>query len=239
MIEIDRLSFAYGALSMRFSLTVTRGQCMAVIGPSGAGKSTLLSLVAGFESPLDGRVLIDGGDVTGMRPDQRPTTTLFQEHNLFSHLNVEQNIGLALDPGLRLTREHRLEIDAALERVDLAGLHKRFPSELSGGQRQRVALARTLARRKPVLLLDEPFSALDPPLRRSMLDLVDDIRRDRGLTIMMVSHLPDDAARIAERAAFIEAGRVVGVYETAALTSAAPPPEIAGYLSHPSKSGSP
>jgi thiamine transport system ATP-binding protein len=230
MIEIDRLGFAYGAMTMQFSLTVARGECLAVIGPSGAGKSTLLSLIAGFETPLDGRIVIDGIDVSGLRPDQRPTTTLFQEHNLFSHLSVERNIGLALDPGLKLTREHRREIDAALERVGLAGLHKRFPSELSGGQRQRVALARTLARRKPVLLLDEPFSALDPPLRRSMLDLVDDIRRDRGLTIMMVSHLPDDAARIAERTAFIEAGRVVGVYETEALTGDAPPSEIEGYL---------
>ncbi|MDA0342491.1 MAG: thiamine ABC transporter ATP-binding protein [Proteobacteria bacterium] len=235
MIEIDDLSFAYGAMRMRFSLCVRPKECLALIGPSGAGKSTLLSLIAGFETPLDGRVSVDGVDVGAMRPDQRPMTTLFQEHNLFSHLSVEQNIGLALHPGLKLTSAHRREIDEALERVDLAGLNRRFPAALSGGQRQRVALARTLARRKPVLLLDEPFSALDPPLRRSMLDLVNDIRRDRGLTIIMVSHLPDDAAQIAERTAFIDAGEVVGVYETSLLFSDTPPPEIAGYMFRPAK----
>jgi thiamine transport system ATP-binding protein len=230
MIEVEEVRFAYEEATMCFSLRVARGECMAVIGPSGGGKSTLLSLIAGFEAPTSGRILIDGEDMGGHRPDQRPTTTLFQEHNLFSHLTVEQNIGLGLHPGLKLTADHRGEIDEALERVGLAGLHKRFPAELSGGQRQRVALARTLVRRKPILLLDEPFSALDPPLRRAMLDLVDDIRRDRALTIVMVSHDPNDAARIAGRTAFIEAGRVVGVYGTDALAGAAPPPELAGYL---------
>jgi thiamine transport system ATP-binding protein len=230
LIEIDNVEFAHGSLRMHFSLSVSGGECMAVIGPSGAGKSTLLSLIAGFETPLAGRILVDGVDIGGLRPDRRPTTTLFQEHNLFSHLDVEQNIGLALDPGLKLTLTHRWEIDAALDRVGLAGLNKRFPSELSGGQRQRVALARTLARRKPILLLDEPFSALDPPLRRSTLDLVDEIRKDRGLTILMVSHDPNDAARIAERTAFIEDGRVVAVYKAKEMLGDTPPPEMAGYL---------
>lgn len=235
MIEIDQLRFAYDDMSMCFSLRVARGDCMAIIGPSGAGKSTLLSLIAGFDEPLGGSVRIDGVDVGDLRPDRRPVTTLFQEHNLFSHLSVEQNIGLALHPGLKLSAAHRREIGEALDRVGLTGLDKRMPAELSGGQRQRVALARTLARRKPVLLLDEPFSALDPPLRRSMLDLVDDIRRDRGLTIMMVSHLPDDAERIAERVAFIEDGHVVGVFETDRLFGDNPPPEIAAYLRGPAE----
>ena len=234
MIEIDELRFAYGTMSMRFSLRVQPGECMALIGPSG-GESTLLSLIAGFETPLGGCVCVDGVDVGAMRSDQWPVTVLFQEHNLFSHLSVEQNIGLALHPGLKLTSVHRWEIDEALECVDLAGLNRRFPAELSGGQRQRVALARTLARRKPVLLLDEPFSALDPPLRRSMLDLVNDIRRDWGLTIIMVSHLPDDTARIAERIAFIDAGQVAEVYETSLLFSDTPPPNIGGFMFSPAQ----
>ena len=235
MIEIDRLRFAYDDMSMCFSLSVAPGECLAVIGPSGAGKSTLLSLIAGFETPLGGSVLIDGVDLGDLRPDRRPVTTLFQEHNLFNHLSVEQNIGLALHPGLKLDAGHRREIAEALERVGLAGLERRMPAELSGGQRQRVALARTLARRKPVLLLDEPFSALDPPLRRSMLDLVDGLRRDRGLTIMMVSHLPDDAARIAQRLAFIEEGHVVGVFEIDTAFGKNPPAEIAAYLDRPAE----
>jgi thiamine transport system ATP-binding protein len=236
VIEIDRLRFAYEAIQMEFSLQVSRGECLAIIGPSGAGKSTLLSLVGGFETPLSGRIVIDGKNIGDLRPDARPVTTLFQEHNLFAHLSVEQNIGLALDPGLKLTAAHRQEIGEALERVGLSGMDRRMPAELSGGQRQRVALARTLARRKPVLLLDEPFSALDPPLRRSMLNLVDDIRRDRDMTILMVSHLPDDAERIAQRVAYIENGRVLGVYETGRLFGNDPPAEIAAYLHKPAES---
>ena len=235
MIEIDRLRYAYDEFSMCFSLDVARGECMAVIGPSGAGKSTLLSLVGGFDKPLDGRVRIDGVDVGELTPDRRPVTTLFQEHNLFGHLSVEANIGLALDPGLRLNAAHRREIGEAMARVGLEGLERRLPAELSGGQRQRVVLARTLARRKPVLLLDEPFSALDPPLRRAMLDLVDEIRRDRGLTIMMVSHQPDDAQRIAERVAYIENGEVVGVHDKAVIFGDDPPAEIAAFLHRPAE----
>ena len=233
MIEIDRLRFAYDEMAMCFSLRVERGACVAVIGPSGGGKSTLLALIGGFETPLGGRVLIDGVDQGGLPPDRRPVTTLFQEHNLFGHLNVGKNIGLALDPGLRLNAGHRREIGEALERVGLAGLERRLPAELSGGQRQRVVLARTLAGRKSVLLLDEPFSALDPPLRRAMLDLVDEIRADRGLTIVMVSHQPDDAQRIAERVAYIESGRVVGAWDGAMLFGDNPPAEVAAFLHRP------
>ena len=230
MIDIDRLSFAYEDMPMCFSLQVARSECMAIIGPSGAGKSTLLSLIAGFERPLGGSVLIDGVDLGDLRPDQRPVSTLFQEHNLFSHLSVEQNVGLALHPGLKLDLGHRRDISEVLERVGLTGLERRMPAELSGGQRQRVALARTLARRKPVLLLDEPFSALDPPLRRSMLELVDGIRRDRGLTIMMVSHLPDDAAHIAQRVAFVQDSHIMGVFESDRIFGENPPAELAAYL---------
>ena len=122
---------------MRFDLRVARGECVAVIGPSGAGKSTLLALIAGFEMPESGRILIAGEDVTGLPPARRPVTSLFQEHNLFPHLSAAANVGLGVDPGLRLDDAARARVSAALDQVGLAGFEARLPAQLSGGERQR------------------------------------------------------------------------------------------------------
>ena len=214
---------------MRFDLTVEHGAFMAVIGPSGAGKSTLLSLVGGFERPLGGRVTVDGFDITVLAPAERPCTTLFQDHNLFAHLSVEQNVGLGLDPGLRLTAAQRAEIAQALADVGLTGFEQRLPGQLSGGERQRVAIARCLARHRPILLLDEPFAALGPGLRREMLDLVRALRDRVGLTVLMVTHDPEDARYAAERTAFIAGGRVVMVDATERLLRS-DMPEVRAYL---------
>src|SRR5690606_10892987 len=138
---------------------------------SGAGKSTLLSLIAGFDRPLSGSIHIGGEEVTRRKPADRPVTSLFQEHNLFAHLTAAENVGLGLDPGLRLSAGQQRAVAEALARVGLEGLDKRLPSQLSGGQRQRVTLARSLVRERPLLLLDEPFSALHPGLRLEVLDL--------------------------------------------------------------------
>ena len=215
---------------MSFTLHADAGECLAVIGPSGAGKSTLIALIAGFERPLAGRVLIGGRDVTGLVPAERPVTTLFQEHNLFSHLDVDANVGLGIHPGLRLAAADRTRVARALADVGLAGLGRRLPGQLSGGERQRAALARSLVRNRPVLLLDEPFAALGPALRSEMLDLVDRLRRRASLTVIMVSHLPEDARRIADRVAFVHAGRVLAVGPTAALLDRPLLPELAAYL---------
>jgi thiamine transport system ATP-binding protein len=228
-IDIAGLQFTYEDLVMHFDLAVAQGEVMAVIGPSGAGKSTLLALIGGFEIAQAGRISVDGADITDLAPDARPVTTLFQDHNLFAHLSVAQNVGLGLHPGLRLSNEDRNAVAWALEQVGLTGFEERLPGQLSGGERQRVAIARCILRKRPVLMLDEAFAALGPALRREMLSLVLALKDRNGLTILMVTHDPADAAFAAGRTAFIAAGQVVTSGPTAEVL-ASQHPAIRGYL---------
>src|SRR5687767_6863789 len=186
MIALEAVRFDYEDLVMCFDLQVSRGAFVAIIGPSGAGKSTLLSLIAGFEAPLSGRIAIAGKEMAGIPPDRRPVSMIFQDNNTFAHLDVRQNVALGISPSLRLQRTDHHRIDDALQRVGLGGLADRKPGEVSGGERQRIAIARALVREKPVMLLDEPFAALGPALRRGMLDLIKDVQREHDLTVMMV-----------------------------------------------------
>jgi thiamine transport system ATP-binding protein len=231
-LEIRDLVFTYEDLQMRFDLDVEAGECLAVIGPSGAGKSTLLSLIGGFERAISGSIRVDGVDITTLPPASRPVTTLFQDHNLFAHLSVADNVGLGRDPGLRLNAEDRRRVAWALEEVGLSGFESRLPGQLSGGERQRVALARSLIRHRPLLLLDEPFAALGPALRAEMLQLTDQLRQRQGLTVLLVTHDPADAGRIAGRTAFVAGGRVALLDATARVLDA-PQPDIRAYLGDP------
>lgn len=219
MLTLTDITWLYHHLPMRFTLSVERGEQVAVLGPSGAGKSTLLNLVAGFLAPASGTLLIGGEDHTTTPPARRPVSMLFQENNLFSHLTVQQNIGLGLDPGLKLNALQREKIQHIARQMGIDNLMARLPGELSGGQRQRVALARCLVREQPVLLLDEPFSALDPALRQEMLTLVSDVCRERQLTLLMVSHSIEDAARIATRSVVVADGRIAWQGNTDELLS--------------------
>lgn len=208
MLTLTNLTYLYNHLPMRFSLSMQAGERLAILGPSGAGKSTLLSLVAGFLAVNNGSLLLNGEDHSHTPPAKRPVSMLFQENNLFPHLTVAQNIGLGLHPGLKLNPQHKQALQDIARRVGLEALLDRLPSQLSGGQRQRAALARCLVRQQPLLLLDEPFSALDPALRKEMLQLVDEVCQERKITLLMVSHSIEDAARIAPRSILIVDGRV-------------------------------
>jgi len=207
-VRLNNVSFSYGEAAFEFDVTFRPGRVTAVMGPSGSGKSTLLNLVAGFEMPASGRVLIGERDVTADPPAARPVSMVFQENNLFAHLTVEQNVGLGRSPSLRLTHADRTAVAGALERTGLGGKGQRLPRELSGGERQRVALARVLVRERPVLLLDEPFASLGPALREDMLELVAAMQEERGMTVLFVTHQPEDARRISHDMVFIEGGRV-------------------------------
>ena len=231
-VELNGARVDYKGAAMVFDLAVEGGDFLALIGPSGAGKTTLLNMIAGFEPAMAGRIYIAGRDVTEVPPESRPLTMLFQENNLFAHLDVQTNVGLGLSPSLKLTASDATEISHALDRVGLTGFEKRLPRELSGGERQRVALARALVRDKPLLLLDEPFTALGPALRREMLNLVDEIRREKGLSIILVTHHPGDARHAAIHTAFIHMGRVKAMRSTADLFEANDHPELTEYLGH-------
>jgi thiamine transport system ATP-binding protein len=221
-------------MDMAFDLAVPASELTALIGPSGSGKTTILNLIAGFETALGGTIRIDGRDVSGLPAAERPVTMVFQEHNLFAHLDVATNVGLGISPAQRLKPADRERVAAALARVGLEGFERRLPGQLSGGERQRVALARCLVRDRPVLLLDEPFAALGPALRREMLDLIADIHRERAMTVLLVTHQPEDARRIAAQTAFVYAGRILAARPTAELLGATDIPELKEYLGVPS-----
>jgi thiamine transport system ATP-binding protein len=229
MLRLEQVEIVMDDWRLDADFVLERGSATAVIGPSGGGKSTLLAAIAGFVEVTAGRIGWEGRDLTDLAPAERPVTLLFQEHNLFAHLTAAQNVGLGLRPNLRLSREERDAVEAALEEVGLAGLGARLPGQLSGGQRQRVALARALLRDRPVLMLDEPFAALGPALRAEMLDLVDRIRSAHGATLLMVTHDPQDARRIAGQTVLVAEGRAEGPLPTEALL-ADPPPALRAYL---------
>jgi thiamine transport system ATP-binding protein len=219
-IIIDDVGFSHpGGDMMRFDAAIPEGSRIAVMGPSGSGKSTLLHLLAGFETPSSGRILIGGRDVSNDPPAARPVTMLFQDNNLFAHLTIGQNTGLGIAPRLRMDGAERARISSALAKVGLAGFEDRMPGSLSGGERQRAALARALLRDRPVLLLDEPFAALGPSLRREMLDLVVRLQQERGLTVLMVTHSVEDARAFGTRLLFVDEGRGEGLLDAEALQS--------------------
>lgn len=206
MLTLERLDIVQGDFRLTADWAVPQGARVALIGPSGAGKSTLLSVIAGFFAARAGRVLWEGADLTGKAPGARPVAMLFQDGNLFPHLTAGQNVGLGIRPDLRLKPGDRARVASALARVGLGGFADRRPGSLSGGQQSRVALARVLVQSRPLLLLDEAFAALGPALRAEMLDLVAELCDERGATLLMVSHAPEDARRIADSLVMVDDG---------------------------------
>ncbi len=229
MLTLDHLLIRQGDFSLQATFSLTDGARVGVLGPSGEGKSTLLAAIAGFVSPAQGRILWDGRDLTNVPPAARPVSILFQDNNLFPHLSSAQNVGLGLRPDLRLTASERVRVTAALGRVGLAGMGARKPGSLSGGQQGRVALARMLLRARPLVLLDEPFAALGPALKREMMALVAELADETGAAVMMVSHDPADARLFARQCILVADGIAAPPLDTEALFRA-PPATLRAYL---------
>ena len=208
MIRLDNVFLADDTLPIAFDLQVLAGERIAIVGPSGAGKSTLLNLIAGFVLPTRGEVWLNGENHTRSAPYERPVSMLFQENNLFPHLTVQQNLALGLKTSLKLTALEQDQIERVADAVGLTSFLSRLPNSLSGGQKQRVALARCLLRDKPILLLDEPFSALDPELRMDMLNLIDELCHSKSLTLLLVTHQPSELTGKVDRMLRIENGRI-------------------------------
>lgn len=203
MLRCDKLQLQQGTFSLHADFQFPIASLTALIGPSGAGKSTLLSAMAGFLPPVSGRILVGDNDLTDTAPGQRPMSMLFQDNNLFPHLTIAQNVGLGLRPKLRLSAAELAQVADALRQVGLTDFGDRLPAELSGGQQSRAALARVLLADRPIVLLDEPFAALGPGLKHDMLDLVQSTLMEAGRTVVMVTHDPDDAKRVAEHVVLI------------------------------------
>jgi thiamine transport system ATP-binding protein len=229
MLTLDDVVAQQGDFTLTADLSIPMAARVAVIGPSGSGKSTLMNLVAGFLPLTSGRMAWDGQDLSRMTPGDRPLSIVFQDSNLFPHLTVAENVGLGIRPRLRLSREEQDRIEAALSRVGLGGYGARKPAALSGGQQSRVALARVLLRKRPLLLLDEPFAALGPALRQEMLELVAEIATQEQLTVLMVTHEPQDARALTELSVFVEEGVAHVPTATGALLDN-PPQALKDYL---------
>ncbi|MEZ9526928.1 thiamine ABC transporter ATP-binding protein [Enterovibrio norvegicus] len=228
MLKVNALSYHYQAESLSFTFDLEPGSITAILGPSGAGKSTLLSLLCGLLPPSGGNVAFNDLNFTQLPAHERPLSILFQEHNLFGHLSAFDNIALGIDPRLALSPEQKQQIQQAACNVGLESYLERLPGQLSGGQKQRIALARCLVRNRPLLLLDEPFSALDPSLRRDMLEQVKVLAKQFGTTILMVTHHPEDAKAIADNVLFIDKGTVAYHVDIAELDN--PTDQIKTYL---------
>jgi putrescine transport system ATP-binding protein len=210
LLRIDAVVKKFGGFRAvdKLSLDIRAGEFFALLGPSGCGKTTLLRMLAGFETPDEGRILLDGSDIARVLPHQRPVNMMFQNYALFPHLSVRDNIAF----GLKRAGMPRPEIDTRVAEmvalVKLDGLEQRKPDQLSGGQKQRVALARSLARRPQLLLLDEPLAALDKKLREStQLELME-LQRRLGMTFVIVTHDQEEAMTVADRIGVMDAGRL-------------------------------
>jgi spermidine/putrescine ABC transporter ATP-binding subunit len=210
IVELCNVSKRYGEHTAleSFSLAVRRGEFLTLLGPSGSGKTTLLRLVAGFELPQDGRILIEGHDASALPPYRRNVNTVFQHYALFPHLTVFSNVAFGLEQKKLALEEIRRHVRAILEMVELPGKEDRYPHQLSGGEKQRVALARALVLEPAVLLLDEPLGALDQKLRQQMQVELKRLRARLGITFIFVTHDQEEALVMSDRVAVINCGHL-------------------------------
>ena len=195
-------------LTISTNISLEPDKIYAVVGPSGAGKSTFLNLISGFASISSGSILWNGQEISNLPPAKRSVSILFQDNNLFPHLSVWRNLALAVTHWPKISRDNEWKLKAVMSEVGILGLENRKPSQLSGGQQSRVALARVLLQKNKILLLDEPFSALGPSLKDQMLELIKKIAKNKKLLVLMVTHEPADAKKVASQTLVVKDKKV-------------------------------
>ncbi|MEK9990807.1 MAG: ATP-binding cassette domain-containing protein [Paracoccaceae bacterium] len=195
-------------LTISTNISLEPEKIYAVVGPSGAGKSTFLNLISGFASISSGSIIWNGQEISNLPPAKRSVSILFQDNNLFPHLSVWRNLALAVTHWPKISRDHEEKLKAVMSEVGILGLENRKPSQLSGGQQSRVALARVLLQKNKILLLDEPFSALGPSLKDQMLELIKKIAKNKKLLVLMVTHEPADAKKVASQTLVVKDKKV-------------------------------
>ena len=210
LLEIRNVSRRFGDFTAvdDISLSIEAGEFFTLLGPSGCGKTTLLRMIAGFDLPNAGQIMLDGVDLVGIPPERRPVCTVFQNYALFPHMTVSANIAFPLKMAKISPEEIKVKVIEALEDVRLAGFGARYPHELSGGQRQRVAVARALVSRPKLLLLDEPLSAMDAKLREQMQIELINLQKEVGITFVYVTHDQNEALALSHRIAVLNHGQV-------------------------------
>ncbi|MFM7424134.1 MAG: sulfate/molybdate ABC transporter ATP-binding protein, partial [Elainella sp.] len=231
-ILVDDVSKAFGSFQAvdHVSIEIKTGSLVALLGPSGSGKSTLLRLIAGLELPDSGRIFLTGRDATYESVQKRGIGFLFQHYALFKHLNVRQNIAFGLEIQKQPKARIRSRVDELLDLVQLHGLSERYPSQLSGGQRQRVALARALALEPQVLLLDEPFGALDAKVRKDLRSWLRNLHDTVHVTTVFVTHDQEEAMEVADNIVVMNHGRVEQVGSPAELYDNPATPFVMGFI---------
>ena len=208
--EMLKLNFSFeeNYLAISANLSLESDRIYAIIGPSGVGKSTFLNLIAGFSEISSGSILWNEQEISDLPPSKRNISILFQDNNLFPHLSVWRNLALAVSHWPKISNDDEAKLHSVISEVGIRGLENRKPSQLSGGQQSRVALARVLLQKNKILLLDEPFAALGPSLKDQMLELIEKIARNRGLLVLMVTHDPADANKIASQTIVVKNNKV-------------------------------
>lgn len=207
LVEVKK-SFAGQVVVHPLSLTIKEGEFLTLLGPSGCGKTTILRMIAGFEQPTSGQILLDGTDLTSLPPNRRDLNLVFQHYALFPHMTVEDNIAFGLKMKKMPLAEQRKRVEEAVAMTQLTALVKRYPHQLSGGQQQRVAIARAIANKPKVLLLDEPLGALDLQLRKILQSELKQLQRSLGITFIYVTHDQEEAMMLSDRIVIMNNGQV-------------------------------
>ena len=206
MLKINQLKYSYKNQKFDFSINVNIGNILGIVGPSGSGKSTFLALLAGLIEPNSGEIIYNNQNITNNNIEERPFKIIFQNNNLFNHLTVQQNIGIGIKTNLKFAKK---EIDKIQQQAELFGIKTlvdKYPPQLSGGEIQRTALARIMLQSQPILLLDEPFTGLDPTLRQELYDKLLKLKEINKMTLLFVTHYPEDCLKIADKVALISDG---------------------------------